>query len=327
MRRSCLLPFACVLVAASACGPGVGESDTGITPPPTQCAFGNTLYDEGEEFDSPDGCVTYRCEEGGALTMVSDDRSTVAGDLVLSTQSEVDAQACLGVVEGALTLSGGAADLSPLRSLYRVGQALSVTATEATTVELAALGEVGGSIVIADNAAMTRMAFPVGMSVFGDVTIQNNDALPSLAGAEFIGQCFSCAPPPEGSGAAGPEGPSAGLPGDGADGAGLDAEPAGDEGGMVGGGTFYGTILVADNDVLTDISAMSNLWYAWDDVLFRNNASLSSLGTLQLSEVQGDLEISRHPALPSSEIDLLVGRVDVWGMTTVCGNLDDEACP
>jgi hypothetical protein len=328
MKRLDRFAIACTLVCLAACGPDLGESDTGTDsgsgdsttePIPLTCGYGDQIYDDGEEFETPDGCVRYRCE-GGGLTTLADERVTVAGDLDLPSQADVDQQTCLSVVDGSLTISGEAADLTPLAQLTRVGGTLDITASDAVTLHgLEALAEIGGSIVIADNMALTTLSFQVYMSVFGDVTIQNNDALASLAGAEFIGQCTTCSARAGGLG----EAPA----GDAAEG-GAEPSPTGDEGfDEPGGGTFYGKILIADNDVLTDIFALSNLYYAWADVRLRNNAALTSLAGLQLAEVQGDLEISNHAAMSSADAEAFAAGIDVWGLTTLCGNLGGVACP
>jgi hypothetical protein len=336
LRRFAL---ACALAAVPACGPvvqdldsssgGTGSEESGsgsvegstTTPVPQSCVFGGEVYDEGDELETPDGCVSYRCEDGG-LTVLTDERVTVAGDLALATQAAVDQQVCLSVVEGNLTISGSAADLSQLAQLTRVGGTLAITGSEAVTLHgLEALGEIGSSIVIADNAALTTLVFQPYMSVFGDVTIQNNDALASLAGAEFIGQCSTCASVSE-------RGPGdVGGPRD-ADAAEEGGAPAGDEGGAEPqGGTFYGAILIADNDVLSDVLALGNLWYAWSHVRFRNNAALTSLTALPLTEVQGDLEITNHASMSSTEADAFAANIAVWGVTTLCGNQGGLACP
>lgn len=324
------------IVALPACGPGLGgstasdsdsatdsdptEADGSSTDPmPSSCQFGGSTYEDGEEFEGANGCVQFRCDNGSLVTL-EDNRTVVAGDLELSTQEAVDQQICLGTVEGSLSISGGAADLTPLVSLTRVGGALTIAASEATTLAgLQTLAEVGGDIVIADNANLTSMSFQAYMSAFGDVTIQNNDALTSLAGAEFIGQCGACSTG------------SVDAPGD-IQGQAPSAEPQGDGGADGGldepqGGSFYGAILIADNDVLTDISALGNLFFAWSDFRLRNNASLSDLLGLSLTEVQGDLEITDHATLPAEAVDQFVGQVYVAGATTVCGNLDGLACP
>jgi hypothetical protein len=323
------------LAAASACGPtdggevlDSGGSTTDVQP--VGCVTAEHVYEHEEEFTTADGCVTYQCNDG-ALSALIDNRVTIAGDLDLPDQEAVDAQVCLGTVEGAVTISGPVTDLTPLSQLARIGGNLDITATDAASlVGLGGLAEVGGSLVIADNANLSTLSFQVYMSVFGDVTIQNNDALQSLAGAEFIGQCAACATalPPAGGIVGDSAGAGAGDEG-GADGsAGQDAAPAGDEGGAEPqGGTFYGGILIADNDALTDIFAMSNLWYAWSDVRFRNNAALTSLADLRLTEVQADLEITDHAALPSADATAFASAIDVWGTTTVCGNLGGTACP
>lgn len=322
MKHPLLLAIFCPLLASSACNTGKLDDDGGGTDgtttdgEPVGCGYGSDVLFHGEEVDSPDGCVTFVCDNG-SLATVEDRRVTVAGDLELSTQDEVDQQACLGVVEGTLVVSGTAADLTPLSSLYRVGGSLQIVASEAVTLSgLEGLGEVGGSITIADNASLTTLAFQSTMSAFGDVTIENNDALASLAGAEFLGQCGSCVG-------------VAGRPAELADSIDAQSAEAGD-GGLDepgGGGTFFGSILIVDNDVLTDVLAMSNLWYAWADVRFRNNAALTSLRDLQLTQVRGTLEVSEHASMSTADADAFAAGIDVWGETVVCGNLDGVACP
>jgi hypothetical protein len=336
---------ATALFLSTACGPAQGtdsdsasgsesesesatesESDSATESGVLQCYLGEDVLEIGEELETPDGCLTYRCDDGGVLSIIDDGRVNIPGDLTLATQEDVDAQVCLGVVEGALTISGTAADLTPLAQLTRVGGKLEIRGSAAVTLTgLETLGEVGDAIVIADNQSLTAMSFLPYMSVFGDVTIQNNDALGSLAGAAFLGQCGNCAVRlqlGEGEATTG----------------GSDQDPGGDggesaEGGLDGGdtgptgGTFYGNILIADNDVLTDISAMGALVFAWADVRFRNNAALTSLAALQLSEVRGSLEISDHSALDSAEAEAFADVIDVWGTTTVCGNAGGTACP
>lgn len=328
MKHPYLRAILCPLLVASACTGGKAEDDGGdtdtdtdtatagstTTPEPVQCGYGNETLAEGQEADSPDGCVTYVCESG-ALVIAEDRRATVAGDLDLATQEAVDEQSCLGVVEGNLSISGTAADLTPLLSLYRVGGALEIVASEATTLSgLEGITEVGGSITIADNASLTMLMFQSYMSAFGDVTIQNNDVLTSLAGAEFLGQCGSCI----GIG---------GRPWELTDRVEGVAEPAGDGGfDQPQGGTFYGAILIADNDALTDVLAISNLYYAWSDVRFQNNAMLTSLVGLGLVEVRGNLEISDHATMSTVDVEAFVAGISVLGTTTICGNLDGTPC-
>jgi hypothetical protein len=347
-RYRCFAIACCTLAAVPACGPlledldsasesasesgsesgseSASESAEGSTtaPIPQICVYGEEVFDDGEEFVTPDGCVTYRCE-GGGLTVLVDERVQVAGDLALATQADVDQNICLSVVEGNLTISGSAADLTPLAQLTRVGGTFAITASEAVTTNgLQTLAEIGGSIVIADNAALTTLYFQIYMSVFGDVTIQNNDALASLAGAEFIGGCSTCASVVPSRDLTGPRDAEAAEEEGG-------AEPGGDDDGGADeepqGGTFYGAILIADNDVLTDVTALGNLWYAWSHVRFRNNAVLTSLAGLPLTEVQGDLEITNHAAMSTVDAEAFAAGISVWGVTMVCGNQGGLACP
>ncbi|MEM6994236.1 MAG: hypothetical protein AAF721_27220 [Myxococcota bacterium] len=342
------------LFALPACGPGISKEDgdgSGTEDGPadgpddgpgddsmldaegsegpvqTQCLFGDTLYEDGDTFDSPDGCVSYECVVG-TINIVDSSLVTIAGDLALSTQEEVDAQTCLNVVEGNLTVTGTAASFTTLAQLARVGGNLTISASEAVSLEgFGALGEIGQSVVIADNPNLTTMAFQPYMSVFGDVTIQNNDVLTTLSGAEFIGQCGACAAVDGSVGGLAPAPRAFGAEGSGDEEPGGGA-PAGDEGpGEPQGGTFYGNILIADNDLLADVNAMSNLFFAWADVRFRNNPALASLATMQLSEVQGDLEISGHVSMDDVEAQNFAAAIDVWGTTMVCGNLGGVDCP
>jgi len=347
-----LLVLACAALGLAACGPdgsgedadGGAESGTGQdSGPPTDtsaqltCFYVDTEYENGEEFDSPDGCIRFICESG-VLNIAADNLVTVEGDLTLSTQEEVDAQACLSAVNGQLTITGTGTDFAPIRNLNSVDADLVVTGSEAVTIAGFgnALSEVGGSIILSDNPNLTTMDFNPNMSVFGDVTIQNNDALTSLAGVEFIGQCGFCSvagdDPPRADtiqfvdpAAAGDDAADGGGqdPGNEFDGGGAPADDGADE---PGGGTYYGAIIIADNDVLTDISALGNLYFAWSDVRFQNNPVLAELGAMPLTEVQGDLEISGHPTMPDAAAQSYASGIDVWGTLTVCGNLDGTAC-
>jgi hypothetical protein len=311
MKHRHITLILCTFPVALACNAD-GKDDGGVDPLP--CTYVDQTIEDGEEVEALDGCSTLVCDNGSLLTG-EDRRATIAGDLELSSQELVDAQSCLGVVEGTVRISGTAADLTPLYSLYHIGGGLEITASEAATLEgLEGLTEVGGAIVIADNAALTRMSFLPYMSAFGDVTIQNNDVLASLAGAEFIGQCTSCI---------GISGKPTELTED------LDPalEPAGDGFAEPQGGTFYGNILIADNDVLTDVLAMGNLYYAWSNVVFRGNAALTSLTGLSLMEVRGNLEISGHASMPTADVDAFVLNISVLGTTTICGNQGGTACP
>ena len=338
-RHSLLVAAFSTLVALPACGPGVAggsESDSeggtdsaGSTtdPVPLGCASEQGMIEHGQEFETEDGCVTFACDNGGLVPVV-DNRVTVAGDLELSTQEVVDQQTCLFTVEGNLLITGSVADLTPLSRLNRVDGNLDISNTEAVTLDgLHALGEVGADITIADNANLTGMAFQPFMSVFGGVTIQNNDALVSLAGAEFIGQCGWCTTSE--TGVPGPDGSENGAqplpePGPGGDG-GVDASAEGgaDE---PQGGIFYGAILIADNDLLSDLSALGNLYFAWDSVRFRNNDSLVDLQAVPLSEVQGDLEISGHDSMETVNAETFAEGILVSGATMICGNLEGLAC-
>lgn len=306
------LPFVCSLslLATVACT----DRGPAIEPDPLPCGYDGQTLEDGAEVESTDGCMTLVCEDG-VLSTAEDRRATLAGDLELATQEAVDAQSCLGVVEGTVRISGTAADLTPLASLYRVGAGLEITGTPAVTLTgLGGLQEVGGAIVIADNAGLTTLAFQPMMSAFGDVTIQNNDALASLAGAEFIGNCASCMVISR-------------RPGELVDLRDAELEPIGDGGLEPSGGTFFGNILIADNDVLTDVLAMSNLYFAWSDVRFRSNAALTTLTGLQLMEVRGSLEISGHASMTQADADAFALGMSVLGTTTICGNLGGEACP
>ncbi len=318
---------------ALACGAAVGETasasvsesgeesaeSSGTDPVPVDCVYAGETRDDGEEFATEDGCVTYLCDQG-SLTVLADSRVTVDGDLALPSQADVDAQMCLGTVTGALTISGSAADLTGLQQLTRVGGLIDISAAEVVTLDgLQNLAEVGG-MRIADNASLTTMVFSPYMSVFGDITIQNNDALTSLAGVSFIGQCTTCAMG------------RPGLPDGEATTGGSDQDPGGDGGGSAtgeeptAGGTFYGNILIADNDALVDLSAMGNLAFAWADVRFRNNASLAELNLGQLIEIRGSLEVSNHPALDTAAAQAFADGIDVWVTTLVCGNLGGTPC-
>lgn len=340
-----ILPFVAVVACGPAAGPAQGESDgsegesgdetdpTDPTDPsmssdptvdpsdtdmvPLTCYYEDQEYQSGDEFQTANGCATLRCDAGTIVT-IDDSWLVVDGDLDLPTQEDVDALECLYEVTGAVTVSGSVYDLSAFESLYRIGGDLSISGTQAVTLTgVEALGEVGGHLVIADNTQLTAMSFSPFMSVFGDTTIQNNDALQSLAGAGFLGQCNACSRRPHG------------LDEGEATTGGSEPDPGGDEGGAdePGGGTYYGNILIADNDVLYDISVLANLWYAWADVRFRNNLALDSLTSMSsLQEVRGSLEISGHPALDATGVQTFADAIDVWGERVLCGNGGGAPC-
>lgn len=345
------------LFALPACGPTAGsdgsgggtsatdESAEGVSQEggssgvmSTDCIVEGQTVPDGAQFDTPDGCYTFVCE--AAQPNLVEDRTTAwAGDLVLATQEQLDAQTCLRSVAGTLTLTGSVNNTAELGRLAVVGGRLEVVASEIETIALAPLVEVGAAIIIADNPALTAMNFGNTLSVFGDVEIRNNDALASLNGAQFIGQCSACGRVDEAPGMLGDARPvhsddgadsgpdEGGNPGEGGqpfpgeDGGGADGadEP--------GGGIFYGNILIADNNSLTDIVAMGNLYFAWSNVVFRNNAALVDLYALNITEVQGDFEVSNHPVMAQDGAMEVVSRADVWGQIRVCGNLGGAACP
>ena len=297
-----------------ACGPGIAGgnpiSGSGESGPTMElCFFNGEEYEQGEEFDTVDGCFRYVCNNG-TQEIVVDNTVVEQGDLVLDTQAKIDAQTCLTGVNGTLTVTGSASDTSPMGRLSRVGTDLVVDASDVESLSLLTVNEVGGSIILSNNARLTSMEFQAYMSIFGDAEIVNNDALASLTGAGFLGQCTSCAGAPAEDEPVPPSGDS---------GDGLDAEEP--------GGQFYGGILIADNDALTDISTMSSLLTAWDDLILRNNTALSTFPNMALTEVQGNLEISNHEALDTTVLDTFVSGVTVLGTTLVCGNLGGTACP
>jgi hypothetical protein len=298
----------------AACGPGL-PGGTGIeTMPPPQdrpCVFEGETIEHGEHVTTADGCVEYQCDNASFL-MVGGDSTTVAGDLMLDSQEAVDAQQCLVEVGGNLTISNTAADFATLVYLQAIGGDLTIVNCDAQTlIGLEGIVEVGGDIRIADNAALTQLAFRPNMSAYGNVAIQNNDVLSSLAGAGFLGNCGNClGVPDDGSAATGAPSSDGGA----------DQEPVGPN------GVFYGEILIADNDVLQDISALSNLVYAWDSLRIRNNVTLAGLPYMALLEVQGDLEFSNNTALDAEAVTALVANVDVWGDTINCGNGSGPAC-
>ncbi|MCA9708002.1 MAG: hypothetical protein KDK70_19270, partial [Myxococcales bacterium] len=63
------------------------------------------------------------------------------------------------------------------------------------------------------------------------------------------------------------------------------------------------------------------------DVRFRNNAALTSLATIPLTEIQGSLEVSDHASMSTTDAEAFAVGISVWGTTTICGNAGGEACP
>ena len=103
-------PLVLALTASLACTAGKSDDD------PQPCAYAAEMLEDGEEVESTDGCMTLACTNG-ILVTAEDRRVVVAGDLELASQTAVDAQRCLGVVEGTLRITGTAADLTPIASL------------------------------------------------------------------------------------------------------------------------------------------------------------------------------------------------------------------
>jgi hypothetical protein len=323
MTRPLAHPIVASLIlalAATACGPTPGEgestaegSSTGDLP--QQCYFEDQVYDDGDVFETEDGCVSYRCE-AGALVATEDARIDVPGSLELDTQEAVDAQQCLASVAGNLRITGTALDLTPLSQLHRVGGALEIDGAAVVTLDgLQRLDEVDLGLVVARNPQLTALSFHRLLAVFGDVAIEDNDALVSLAGAEFIAGCGACA-------VASAREPSAAEGPGGDDGSGF---TGGDE--PSPGGTFYGNILIADNDALVDLTALNTLYSAWADFRLRNNGALASLAGLGLTTVRGDLEIALHPALDAAAVQSFVSGISVAGLVSVCGNQGGDPCP
>lgn len=290
-----------IVIAASLVGCGPTNEEP--------CQVGDDQYAAGEVFTSEDGCVHYLCEDGEAIEDATEER-IVAGDVVVATQAELDALACTMEIGGSLQITGSVANLGELRYLRQIGGDLVIEGSALATLEgVGALAEIDGSLSILDNQALTLMAFPRAMSVFGDFTLQNNDALQTMEGAGFLGGCSSCAAPPAE--------PSNTW---------RDAAPAGFGGEEIPGGTFHGNILIADNAALVNLGGLSDLVYAWADFRLRANSELARLTDLALADVRGSLEISGHPKMAAVDVGFFIEEVTVGGSILTCGNGDEPAC-
>lgn len=64
-----------------------------------------------------------------------------------------------------------------------------------------------------------------------------------------------------------------------------------------------------------------------DAIALVDNPDLTSLELGRLTAINGDVTITGNAKLPRVVIDTALTGVSVSGKTTICGNLDDEACP
>lgn len=291
---------AAMMVGLAACGPTSEEP----------CQVGDAQYAAGDVWASEDGCVHYLCEDGEAIVDPTEEGArAIAGDVVVTTQAEVDALACTMEIGGSLRITGSAADFGELRYLAQIGGDLVIEASAAADFNgLGALAEIDGDLLLADNQQLLSMSLPRAMSVYGDFTLRNNDALQTMEGAGFLGGCSSCAAPPE-------QGVSW-----------RDQDPAGFGGEEIPGGTFHGNILITENDALVNLGGLADLVYAWADFRLRGNAKLARLTDLRLGDVRGALEISNHPQMDPIDVELFTDQVTVGGGVLTCGNGDQPSC-
>jgi hypothetical protein len=234
-----------------------------------------------------------------AATNVAALPSVILGDVVVTTQADIDA--LVGVVEitGRLTIDGpGVTDLSPLASLERVGgRFLLLEANSVDSLaELTSLTEVGGDLWL-QATAVTTLAGLEGVSL-GGLTLERNASLTQLV--------------PMVSGPGGLDGSLELIDND----ALTDLSP-------LAGLTEVSSLTVDGNDGLTDLDAFANLTTLGGWLIVDDNASLTQVdGLLGVVFVPRILSVSFNPLL--TDIDGLEGSRNVTSHVYVRGN--DSLC-
>ena len=151
---------------------------TGI--PSTNCDYDGEVHEDGATFESADGCTELGCSEG-AIFVISDQSSTLAGDLLLQTQSDLDGLECLREVSGSLIVGtanapGEVTDLSTLSALHTVGVSIIVRNNPGLTAldGLDGLLTVGQDLVLQDNPALQDTGgISSALTVYGAVRVIN----------------------------------------------------------------------------------------------------------------------------------------------------------
>ncbi len=283
------------------------------------------------EIEWPDACSRWKCTEDGPVHTWQA-KSSIAGDVNVSTPEHIAELACITQIEGTLVIGGDApapastvTSLVGLEKLMWVGQAVRIINNPALTSlrGLSGLNEVTGALEIRQNGKLqTLEGFSASLSALGDASIVDNDALTSLDGLEFLGgYCPTCAKPTVGENSGDARVPIPPPPED------SDSGVSGATGEPTPSGHIFGSLDISDNDVLVDTSAISKLTIVWTDVLVQNNAKLADLaGFASLYEVGGNLSIVENVALLGDLAREVASRTVISGTTTICGNMGDAPC-
>lgn len=216
---------------------------------------------------------------------------------------------------------------------------------------LARIEKVDGDLVIAENEALTTVAFPALQTVGGDLVFAGNPelvetgAFPKLTSAkslvwyqnealetvgafpklETVEDLIWIDVPLLTATPAFPELVSVGKDLGWANNASLEA---------IGGFPKLESVEsleVKENAALTDLAGLSALTRITADLTITDNALLASLEALEgLTEVGGDFTIIDNPSLPQCEIDALIDLIEdadgIGGTTTTSGNDEDAVC-
>ncbi|MCC6624087.1 MAG: hypothetical protein IT385_22720 [Deltaproteobacteria bacterium] len=92
---------------------------------------------------------------------------------------------------------------------------------------------------------------------------------------------------------------------------------------------FGGPLRIERARGLTSVSLgrITRLRTSGEAVRLVDNPDLTSLRLGALATLEGDLRITGNARLSRATIDQALAGIIVTGATTICGNLDDEACP
>lgn len=92
---------------------------------------------------------------------------------------------------------------------------------------------------------------------------------------------------------------------------------------------FGGPLRIERAQGLTALSLgrITKLRSAGEAVRIIGNPDLTALRLGAITTLEGDLRITNNPRLARATIDQALTGIIVTGTSTICGNLDDEACP
>ncbi|MEO0556946.1 MAG: T9SS type A sorting domain-containing protein [Bacteroidota bacterium] len=199
------------------------------------------------------------------------------GDVLLSSQTQVDAFAC-SQIEGSLTIKGAdITSLSPVAPLISVEGQLQIDSTSLASLRgLGALTSVGGGLFIRNNSVLASIdSLAAVTSVGGNLYVRENPLLTSIDGLEAV---------PSIGGTLQVQGNAA-----------LTSLH-----GLAAITTVGGTLKIQGNDALTSLDGLGSITSVGGTLKIQDNDMLLSLGGLSaVTSVGRDLWIAISPALTS----------------------------